>query len=83
MSVYKGGTRFLLNCVSDILKLRIRFLMFHTFKEAGRVCQQMSNQIFFKSIDKIFEAINYLLSKETFHRFDFVPNIYPVQSFRL
>lgn len=48
------------------------------------MCQQISDQIFFKLVDNLFEAINYnLLSKETFHRFDFVPNIYPVQSFRL
>lgn len=49
MSAYKGGTRFLPNSVSAILKgfhkLRIRFLMFHTVKEAGKVCQQISNQI--------------------------------------
>lgn len=47
------------------------------------MCQQISDQIFFKLVDNLFEAINYLLSKETFHRFDFVPNIYPVQNFRL
>lgn len=31
------------------------------------MCQQISDQIFFKLVDNLFEAINYLLSKETFH----------------